>query len=206
MSELKLGIIGGGQLGSMLSTAAKKLNIKSVVYSDDVNAPAQKFADQFIFGSYNDKEKIKFFLDSVDKITFEFENIPFSSLNEMNNVKTVLPNPKAIKILQNRTLEKDFLNNLSISTTQYVSVSKKADLESNQDLLPGIIKTLTLGYDGKGQFKITDLDDDFVNQIETNNTKLLQTYDAIQEIVVLLKVDMLQLLSVTVDYIDADGD
>jgi len=54
--------------------------------------------------------------------------------------------------------------------------------------------------------KITDLDDDFVNQIETNNTKLLQTYDAIQEIVVLLKVDMLQLLSVTVDYIDADGD
>tara|TARA_B100001750_G_scaffold205439_1_gene182499 strand:- start:160 stop:1206 length:1047 start_codon:yes stop_codon:yes gene_type:complete len=159
MQFTTLGIIGGGQLGSLLATAAKKLEIKTVIFCDDINAPAQKFADQFIFGSYNDKEKIKFFLDSVDKITFEFENIPFSSLNEMNNVKTVLPNPKAIKILQNRTLEKDFLNNLSISTTQYVSVSKKADLESNQDLLPGIIKTLTLGYDGKGQFKITDLDD-----------------------------------------------
>ena len=54
--------------------------------------------------------------------------------------------------------------------------------------------------------KINELDDDFVSQIENNNIKLLQTYDAIQEIVVLLKVDMLQLLSVTVDYIDADGD
>ena len=77
MSEKNLGIIGGGQLGSMLSVAAKKLNIKTTVYSDDKDAPAQNFCDEFIFGSYKDNEKILKFVKEVDVITYEFENIPF---------------------------------------------------------------------------------------------------------------------------------
>ena len=84
---MNLGIIGGGQLGSMLSIAAKKLNIKTIIYCDDINAPAQNFCDEFIFGKYNDKEKIFQFIDKVNIITYEFENIPFETLNEINKKK-----------------------------------------------------------------------------------------------------------------------
>ena len=84
MSEKKLGIIGGGQLGSLLSSAAKKLNIKTTIYCDDIDAPAQNFCDNFIFGKYNDKQKILEFIKNVDLVTYEFENIPYETLNEMN--------------------------------------------------------------------------------------------------------------------------
>ena len=70
MSEINLGIIGGGQLGSMLSMAAKKLDIKSIIYCDDKNAPAQNFCDEFIFGNYNEIEKILEFTNKVNFITY----------------------------------------------------------------------------------------------------------------------------------------
>ena len=72
-----LGIIGGGQLGSMLSVAAKKLNINTIIYCDDIDAPAQNFCNEFIFGDYNDKKKIVEFVFRVNIITYEFENILF---------------------------------------------------------------------------------------------------------------------------------
>ena len=93
MAEINLGIIGGGQLGSMLSVAAKKLNIKTTIYCDDIDAPAQKFCDEFIFGKYDDKEKISKFIEKVNIITYEFENIPYETLNEINKKKSVLPKP-----------------------------------------------------------------------------------------------------------------
>ena len=77
MAEINLGIIGGGQLGSMLSVAAKKLNIKTTIYCDDIDAPAQNFCDEFIFGKYDDKEKISKFIEKVNIITYEFENITY---------------------------------------------------------------------------------------------------------------------------------
>jgi 5-(carboxyamino)imidazole ribonucleotide synthase len=88
MSKIKLGIIGGGQLGSMLSIAARKLDIKTIIYCDDIDAPAQKFCDDFIFAKYNNKEKISEFIDKTDVITFEFENIPYEILNEINLFNT----------------------------------------------------------------------------------------------------------------------
>ena len=93
MSEIKLGIIGGGQLGSMLAIAARKLNIKTTIYCDDQDAPAQNFCDEFIYGEYNNRDKIYEFAGKVDIITYEFENIPFKTLNELNKLKTVLPKP-----------------------------------------------------------------------------------------------------------------
>ena len=156
---MNLGIIGGGQLGSMLSTAAKKLNIKTIIYCDDINAPAQNFCDEFIFGKYNDKDKIFQFIDKVDKVTYEFENIPYETLNEINQKKTVLPKPSVNRIIQHRLAEKDFINKLNIRTTQYTFVEKKSDLDSLIDLLPGILKTTTMGYDGKGQYPINDVKD-----------------------------------------------
>ena len=159
MSEINLGIIGGGQLGSMLSTAAKKLNIKTIVYSDDPDAPAQNFCNDFIFGKYDDKEKIHEFISKVDIITYEFENIPFETLNEMNKLKTVLPKPSVNRLIQHRLAEKDFINKQNIRTTRYVSIEKKSDIETLEDFLPGILKTTTMGYDGKGQYPIKKIDD-----------------------------------------------
>ena len=75
MSEITLGIIGGGQLGSMLAIAAKKLNVKTVIFCDDIDAPAQNFCNQFVNGSYEDKEKISEFISQIDLLTYEFERI-----------------------------------------------------------------------------------------------------------------------------------
>ena len=125
--------------------AAKKLNIKTTVYCDDINAPAQNFCDQFIFGEYNDKSKIQEFVKKVDIITFEFENIPYETLNEINKFKPVLPKPSVNKLIQHRIAEKDFVNKLNIRTTRYVSIEKKSEIETLEDFLPGILKTTTMG-------------------------------------------------------------
>ena len=159
MSDITLGIIGGGQLGSMMAIAAKKLNIKTVIFCDDIDAPAQNFCNNFICGNYDDKEKITEFVKLVDIVTFEFENIPYETLNEINKLKPVLPKPAVNRLIQHRLAEKDFINNLNIRTTRYVSIEKKSDLNSLEDFLPGILKTTTMGYDGKGQHPIQSIDE-----------------------------------------------
>ena len=159
MSKPILGIIGGGQLGSMLATAAKKLNIKTVVFCDDINAPAKNFSDEFIYGNYNDENKINEFINASEVVTYEFENIPFETLNTINKIKPVLPKPSINRIIQHRLAEKDFINKLNIRTTQYVSIKKKTEIDTVENLLPGILKTTTLGYDGKGQYLINSLKD-----------------------------------------------
>tara|TARA_B110001452_G_scaffold261300_1_gene259945 strand:- start:1538 stop:2584 length:1047 start_codon:yes stop_codon:yes gene_type:complete len=159
MSNITLGIIGGGQLGSMLAAAAKKLNIKTIIFCDDIDAPAQNFSDEFVNGQYNDQNKINEFLSKVDVITYEFENIPYETLNEINKIKPVLPKPTVNRIIQHRLVEKDFINKLNIRTTRYASIEKKSEIDSLQDLLPGLLKTNTLGYDGKGQHLINRIED-----------------------------------------------
>ena len=154
-----LGIIGSGQLGLLLCQAAKKLNIETVVISDDENGPAQNYSDEFIYSKYDDINKIKEFISKVDIITYEFENIPISILKEINQEKKVLPNPEINKIIQNRQLEKTFVNNLGIKTTNWAFIKSANDVQQNKNLLPGILKTNTLGYDGHGQYVLNSLDD-----------------------------------------------
>ena len=156
MSELTIGILGGGQLGSLLCLGAKNLNIKTVIYCDDKDAPAQVYANDFIFGDYKDKEKIQYFIDKVDLVTYEFENIPFETLDLINQFKEVKPKPAINKIVQHRLYEKDFVNKCNISTTRYVSIKEKSDLNANIKLIPGLLKTCRLGYDGKGQYKLNN--------------------------------------------------
>jgi 5-(carboxyamino)imidazole ribonucleotide synthase len=158
MSEIKLGIIGGGQLGSMLCQAAKTLNIKTIIYSDDVESPAQNFCDEFISSEYSNKDKIYEFAKKVDVITYEFENIPYDTLNELNKLKPVSPKPSVNRLIQHRLAEKDFINKLNIRTTRYVHVESKEDLLPLGDFLPGILKTTTMGYDGKGQYPINNIE------------------------------------------------
>ncbi len=164
MSKPDLGIIGGGQLGSLLASAAKKLNIKTVILSDDKDAPAINFADEFIYGDYQDINIINNFLEKVDLVTYEFENIPYEILKKINEIKSVLPSPEINKLIQNRLTEKEFLNKNNITTTQYVSINDLDDIKINDKFIPGLLKTCTLGYDGKGQYKINnanDLNNDF---------------------------------------------
>jgi 5-(carboxyamino)imidazole ribonucleotide synthase len=169
MSKPTLGIIGGGQLGSMLAAAAKKLEIKTVVFCDDIDAPAQKFSDEFICGKYNDTKKINELISKTDVITYEFENIPYETLNEINKSKPVSPKPSINRIIQHRLAEKDFINKLNIRTTQYVSIENKSEIDAVQDLLPGLLKTTTLGYDGKGQHLINSIED--LNELSIDFSK-----------------------------------
>ena len=169
MSKATLGIIGGGQLGCMLVEAAKKLEIKTIVFSDDVDSPAEKCSDEFIYGKYDDQTKIDEFISKVDVITYEFENIPYEILNQINKVKLVLPKPSINRIVQNRLTEKDFINKLNIRTTQYASITKKSELDTLKDLLPGILKTTTLGYDGKGQHLVNSMED--INDLDIDFSK-----------------------------------
>ena len=159
MSIKNLGIIGGGQLGSLLAVAAKKLNINTTIYCDDIDAPAQNFCNKFIYGKYDDKVRMDEFIKNIDVITYEFENIPYETLNEINKTKPVLPKPSVNKLIQHRIAEKDFVNKLNIRTTRYASIEKKSDLNPLEDFLPGILKTTTMGYDGKGQYPIKKIED-----------------------------------------------
>ena len=165
MSNTTIGIIGGGQLGSMLSAAAKNLNIKTLIISDDKDAPGQFFADEFIFCKYDNDLKIEEFCNKVDFITFEFENIPHATLTKIDSIKKINPKPSINKIVQNRISEKDFLNKNNIRTTSYIPINNENELKSSQDFIPGILKTCTLGYDGKGQYKIN-------NENELDNLKI----------------------------------
>ena len=169
MSRSTLGIIGGGQLGSMLAIAANKLEIKTIVFCNDIDAPAQNYSDEFIYGQYDDHNKIDEFIKKVDVITFEFENIPYETLNKINQIKPVLPKPSVIRIIQNRLAEKDFVNRLNIRTTRYVSIEKRVEMEPASDLLPGLLKTVTLGYDGKGQYSLKNLED--LDSLDINYSK-----------------------------------
>ena len=103
--SIRLGVIGGGQLGSLLCDAARKLKVNTVVLSDDKEGPAQHFCDQFLYSKYDDSEKVREFINKVDVVTYEFENIPVEFLNFIQKEKKVLPSPKINKIAQNRKLE-----------------------------------------------------------------------------------------------------
>ncbi len=158
-TNITLGIIGSGQLGSLLCQAAKKLKVKTIVISDDKNGPAQKFCDKFVYSTYDNLENIQNFVEKVDIVTYEFENIPFNILQEIEKKKIVLPKSKINRTVQDRKKEKTFINSLGIKTTEWAFIKSSKDIFKNINLLPGILKTNTLGYDGRGQFVINSLDD-----------------------------------------------
>ncbi len=175
MSDITLGIIGGGQLGSLLSEAANKLNINTVIFSDDKNSPAKNFTKNFISGNYDDEKLIKEFLSKVNVITYEFENIPYKILKKLNEIKPVLPKPEINKLIQNRYTEKDFLNKNNIRTTRYSLIKDEDDIKINDGLIPGLLKTCTLGYDGKGQFKV-DRKENISSEIDFTKEYILEKF------------------------------
>ena len=108
-------------------------------------------------------------------ITYEFENIPYKILKKLNEIKPVLPKPEINKLIQNRYTEKDFLNKNNIRTTRYSLIKDEDDIKINDGLIPGLLKTCTLGYDGKGQFKI-DKTENISSEIDFTKEYILEKF------------------------------
>ena len=106
---MKLGILGGGQLGMMMCQAARNNNIETIIYSDFSDSPAVHFSNNHFVSNYNDLSKIDDFINECDVITYEFENIPYETLNHINKKINVFPSPSVNNIIQDRLTEKKFI-------------------------------------------------------------------------------------------------
>ena len=151
-----IGIVGGGQLGRMTVLAAANLGYHCHIFCPEERAPASKVAKQTTRAAYTDEKALKEFAESVDVVTFEFENIPHESVQLLTDLVPVRPSWRCLQISQDRLIEKDFLNSIGVATTPYKSVESLGELEDAVDLLgrPSVLKTTRMGYDGKGQAKI----------------------------------------------------
>ena len=156
-----IGIIGGGQLGRMLSVAASRLGFKSHIFEPGTNPPAGQVADHVTTAGYDDAEALKAFAESVDVITYEFENIPTEALDIVEAIRPVHPRREALHVSQDRLTEKAFLSELGLQTAPYAAVDDEVDLaEAMEEVgLPAILKTRRFGYDGKGQARLKTADD-----------------------------------------------
>ncbi len=151
-----IGVLGGGQLGRMLALAASRLGLRCHVYSAEKNSCAFEVAQATTCAPYEDERALNRFANSVDVITYEFENVPAKTAAVLSTRKPVLPDPKVLEITQDRLIEKNFISELKIATAPYGSVHSAAQLAAAiaRIGLPAVLKTRRLGYDGKGQAKI----------------------------------------------------
>jgi 5-(carboxyamino)imidazole ribonucleotide synthase len=151
-----IGILGGGQLGRMLSIAASRLGFKTHIFEPSANPPAGHVADTVTTASYEDKEALKAFASSVDVITYEFENVPTSALDLLESIKPIRPNRRALAVSQDRISEKEFLVDLGLRVAPFAAVDTGEDLDKAIAEIgaPAILKTRRFGYDGKGQARI----------------------------------------------------
>ena len=151
-----IGILGGGQLGRMLSLAAARLGLKSHIYSDEEAAPAFDVSTGQTVGAYDDAEALTRFASSCAVVTCEFENVPASTLETASRVAPVLPGAKSFAVAQDRLVEKDFLTGLDIPVAPYAKVDSQQELREALSRLksPALLKTRRFGYDGKGQIVI----------------------------------------------------
>ncbi|SNS49993.1 5-(carboxyamino)imidazole ribonucleotide synthase [Tropicimonas sediminicola] len=155
-----IGILGGGQLGRMLSVAAARLGYRSHIFEPGA-APAADVAADTTRAPYEDGEALEAFARSVDVVTFEFENVPAEALDRIEALRPLRPNRKALAVSQDRLHEKDFLCGLGLATAPYRNVESEDDLQRAVDALgcPSILKTRRLGYDGKGQVRLAAASD-----------------------------------------------
>lgn len=180
-----LGVLGSGQLGRMFTQSATRLGYTVHVYSPSIDSPSKMVGAVEYFGNYEDTQKLGEFLDSIDALTFEFENIPEEALEFIDEyVETeglrVFPSTDAIRTSNNRDREKKYFRSIGIPVTNFISLSgdRVEEKHLTEIQFPAILKTNRWGYDGKGQKK-------FLNQEECFNFLLSsQTLDHILEEVV----------------------
>ncbi len=151
-----VGVIGGGQLGRMIALAARRLGVRTVIWTGGLEAPAVECADEVIDLPFDDPDALQDFCSRVTVSTVEFENIPCHTLEKVARCTGLFPSPHAICICQNREREKNFLRENNIPHTWFAVISNALDLAAAMKELngPGVLKTADFGYDGKGQLKL----------------------------------------------------
>ncbi len=153
-----LGVLGGGQLGRMFCVAARTMGYRVVVLDPDPLSGAGLIADVHIKADYNDQRALEDMANQCDVITLEFENIPSQSVRFIADKTTVYPSAESLEIAQNRDLEKQFAKKAGLQPVPYYALLQEGDLQKAADAVgfPAILKSNTLGYDGKGQFVVND--------------------------------------------------
>jgi 5-(carboxyamino)imidazole ribonucleotide synthase len=152
-----IGILGGGQLGRMLSVAASRLGINTHIYEPGANPPAADVTRTVTTAPYDDIAALQTFAKAVDVITYEFENIPTRALDLLETVRPIRPGREALRVSQDRLTEKTFLRDLGLQTAPFAAVDDAASLALALESIgtPAILKTRRFGYDGKGQVRLT---------------------------------------------------
>ncbi len=155
-----IGILGGGQLGRMLSVAAARLGLRTHIYEPGANPPAADVAHALTTAAYDDEAALRGFAASVDVITYEFENIPTAALDLLETLRPIRPGRQALATSQDRLTEKTFLQSLGLMTAPFAAVDDADSLSRALENIgmPAILKTRTMGYDGKGQARILEPD------------------------------------------------
>jgi len=149
-----IGIIGGGQLGRMLSMAAANLGYRCAIYAPEPSGPAADVAARWVQGGYDDLDALQAFAQTVDVITYEFENIPVAPLESLR--VPLAPHPRALATAQDRATEKAFVKAIGGRPAPWAVVTGREDLDAAVKLIgaPAILKTRRFGYDGKGQARL----------------------------------------------------
>ncbi len=151
-----IGILGGGQLGRMLSVAAGRLGYRTHVFDPAADGPAAQLAHRATTAAYDDTAALEAFAARVDVVTFEFENVPATALEVVAGQRPIRPGPRALEISQDRLAEKRFLAGLGLATAPFAPVDGPGDIAAalGQVGAPALLKTRRFGYDGKGQARI----------------------------------------------------
>lgn len=158
MTEIRtIGILGGGQLGRMLSAAASRLGLRCHIYEPGA-APAGDVAWRVTTAPYEDEAALRAFAESVDVITYEFENVPTSALDLLESLRPIRPGRRALAVSQDRLTEKTFLTEIGLTVAPFADVPDQDALDDAIARIgrPSILKTRRMGYDGKGQIRIAD--------------------------------------------------
>ena len=151
-----VGVIGGGQLGRMLALAARRMGIRTLIWTGGLEAPAVEVADEVIDAPFDDSAALAHFCKTATVATVEFENLPRATLEAVAAKTSLHPSPAAISTCQNREREKHFLRQHGIPCTWFAVVGNATELAAAMKELngPGVLKTADFGYDGKGQIKL----------------------------------------------------
>jgi 5-(carboxyamino)imidazole ribonucleotide synthase len=184
-----LGMLGGGQLGRMFVIAARTMGYEVIVLDADANSPAGKIASKHLEAAYDDRNALDYMVRHCAAISTEFENIPADTLDYLAKSVPVHPSASALRIAQNRVLEKQFFNDQGLNTAPYLAIDSEADLARAESFeYPAILKTATLGYDGKGQFVCNSFDElrAAYDQISARAAVLEKKIDLAREVSVVL--------------------
>lgn len=174
-----IGILGGGQLGRMLAMAAAQLGYRTHVYAPDAQGPAAEVASDWTRATYRNEEALTQFADSVDVVTYEFENIDKRAVAVLHEHGIVRPGVKALAVAQDRTREKQFVSDLGGVTAPWAPVTTLDELKAALNTIgtPAVLKTVRLGYDGKGQARImSPADAEHAWDIIGRNPAILEGY------------------------------